>query len=249
MAWYTINHSCGHSTEVQLYGKTDERESRIRWMEQGTCPKCYGEKMRKEEAEKPLELQIDCEPFEQMIILHFHGDTMPVKEEIKAIGYRWDEMPMHGFFGSLDTKKPLKVWNKVIQIDGLEKALKEAEALNPKITNKITDLDKAAYMKIYQENQRKKAEADKRKQEKQEDISKLTKPDAPGKLRGHKWNGRIYGKADNYSVFLDNERMNITNEEAAEIESYQAAKEAYDQKVKEIEKSQYKAKGRNNETI
>jgi hypothetical protein len=205
-------------------------------MEKGVCPKCYGEQKRKEEAEKPLELQIDCEPFEQRIILHFHGDTMPVKNEIKAIGYRWDEMPMHGFFGSINATKPLKAWNKVVSMDGLEKALKEAEALNPKITNNITDLDKAAYMKIYQENQRKKAEADKRKQEKQEAISKLTKPDVPGKLRGHRWNGKIYGKADNYSVFLDNERVSITNVEAAEIESYQEAKEAYDQKVKEIEK-------------
>lgn len=38
---YTINPSCGHEFETQLYGKNSERERRIEWLERGVCPECY----------------------------------------------------------------------------------------------------------------------------------------------------------------------------------------------------------------
>lgn len=39
---YTVTYSCGHTHEVQLYGKTADRERKIKWMEeQAVCPDCY----------------------------------------------------------------------------------------------------------------------------------------------------------------------------------------------------------------
>lgn len=42
MAKYTINYSCGHTGELQLYGKYKDRENKIEWLErEGLCPECY----------------------------------------------------------------------------------------------------------------------------------------------------------------------------------------------------------------
>lgn len=61
MAWYTINHCCGHTSEVQLYGPGKNREWRISQMEQELCPECQAaEYARKsaEAAEKAKEMEL-----------------------------------------------------------------------------------------------------------------------------------------------------------------------------------------------
>lgn len=40
MAQYTINYSCGHKGIVNLFGKYDERERKIAWLERQECPEC-----------------------------------------------------------------------------------------------------------------------------------------------------------------------------------------------------------------
>ena len=40
MAWNTINYTCGHTEEKQLYGKMTERERKIGWAEKGVCWEC-----------------------------------------------------------------------------------------------------------------------------------------------------------------------------------------------------------------
>jgi len=42
MAKTTINHSCGHSQVVELYGSLADRERKIKWLErEGLCSACY----------------------------------------------------------------------------------------------------------------------------------------------------------------------------------------------------------------
>lgn len=52
MAKYEINHTCGHTETVQLFGKCSERERKIEWMERQECPECR----RKHEAEKAAKI-------------------------------------------------------------------------------------------------------------------------------------------------------------------------------------------------
>lgn len=40
MAQYTYTHTCGHTGEVTLYGKSDERQARIARLEREDCPAC-----------------------------------------------------------------------------------------------------------------------------------------------------------------------------------------------------------------
>ena len=54
---YDITYSCGHAGTVELYGKTSERESKIRWYETtAVCPECY-----KKQQEAAAETTTKCE--------------------------------------------------------------------------------------------------------------------------------------------------------------------------------------------
>nr|DAO36047.1 MAG TPA: hypothetical protein [Caudoviricetes sp.] len=56
---YDVTYTCGHIATIQLYGKTSEREERIKWLEDNcVCPECYKaqkEAERKAENEKAAE--------------------------------------------------------------------------------------------------------------------------------------------------------------------------------------------------
>lgn len=50
---YDITYSCGHAGTVELYGKTSECESKMRWYETtAVCPECY--KKQQEEAAETI---------------------------------------------------------------------------------------------------------------------------------------------------------------------------------------------------
>jgi hypothetical protein len=40
---YWVKRSCGHEEQVDLYGKTSERENKIKWMESKLCKACYNQ--------------------------------------------------------------------------------------------------------------------------------------------------------------------------------------------------------------
>ena len=48
MAHYDVGYACGHSQEVELFGKTSARYEKIEWMERGLCPDCYRAKKQEE---------------------------------------------------------------------------------------------------------------------------------------------------------------------------------------------------------
>ena len=59
---YDVTYTCGHVATIQLYGKTAERESRIKYLEGNcVCPECYKAKMeakREAENEKAAEAAV-----------------------------------------------------------------------------------------------------------------------------------------------------------------------------------------------
>lgn len=48
MAKYYVKHACGHEVQVDLFGKTADRENKIAWLETTLCPECYA----REQAQK-----------------------------------------------------------------------------------------------------------------------------------------------------------------------------------------------------
>ena len=50
MAKYTITHTCGHTEEIQLFGKMEDRERKIKWLESQECDGCRKAKANAEAA-------------------------------------------------------------------------------------------------------------------------------------------------------------------------------------------------------
>lgn len=56
---YDVTFSCGHTAQVDLAGKVDDRYARIEyWQENGLCPACYREKKKAEDAGKYDEIRM-----------------------------------------------------------------------------------------------------------------------------------------------------------------------------------------------
>ena len=53
---YDVTYSCGHTATVELFGKTEDRERKLHWMEtDGMCPDCYRECQCEENSRKVRE--------------------------------------------------------------------------------------------------------------------------------------------------------------------------------------------------
>lgn len=49
---YDVTFSCGHTEEIQIYGKAEERERKIKYFgKSGLCPECYKKKMKEDSRE------------------------------------------------------------------------------------------------------------------------------------------------------------------------------------------------------
>lgn len=61
MAKYEVTYSCGHTDTVQIYGKNEERERELKWMENSLCPECYKKWKREDNKQKVQEILGDIE--------------------------------------------------------------------------------------------------------------------------------------------------------------------------------------------
>ena len=64
----------------------------------------------------------------------------------------------------------------------------------------------------------------------------LEKPKAPEKIRGKRWNQKIYGKSKNFSIYLDSVKTMVTDDEAKELEKYLIEKAEYNEKIQVLKK-------------
>ena len=53
---YTITHKCGHNEVINLYGKTEERNKKIKKLEEEICNECYEKILEKEDQAKKYPL-------------------------------------------------------------------------------------------------------------------------------------------------------------------------------------------------
>lgn len=244
MAKYEINHTCGHTRTVQLFGKMVEREHKIEWMESQECPQCWGAKKREEEAKKPITATIQTNGLDTdtegnvLAEIILTGGTINKKDEIKAMGYCWGEA-RGGIMDMLSTSSPQKAWIKVVPMKQMmsdktnplpEEGIKiknELQQLEAKIINKISPLD----AKFAKDKLIAKEKADKA-------VAELVKPKRPycvyKETKGI-WNGKIYGN-DKYGhkVYINGKEYPKTKEEAEEIKAYINAKEKYNAEINKI---------------
>ena len=120
-----IHYACGHGEgQVEVYGTSKERARRTEWLEQHrVCPDCWHKQKLAEAAKEGLRYgaKIFMIPGSGCFTVmgYFHGDTMPHKDEIKALGYRWGEArEASGLMGFFARSVP-KYWHKVVEIPAI----------------------------------------------------------------------------------------------------------------------------------
>lgn len=58
MSKYTVEHSCGHSEDHQIYGKVSERDGKAEWLAGRLCGDCYRAAKRADETAKAAEASV-----------------------------------------------------------------------------------------------------------------------------------------------------------------------------------------------
>lgn len=251
--------TCGSEfvKEKKCYNRR-EADDWEKWAESNLreCPSCYYKRMAAEERAKPFSIKVKLDITTPAFVFTAAGDSYPHKDDLKEIGYRYGDEPASGFFGLLSTKRPRKVWYKVVkldvdarEVDDLMKAVKEevdkAVFIGAEFINEITEVDYAAclhYNEIKRKDEEKraakKAEEESKEAEIQEKIKAaidaIEKPERPACLPTGKWNKTIYGKRT-YSIYVDGEKIDITKEQKEEIESWLKAMEEYKKEKERIE--------------
>lgn len=221
---YTVRFSCGHEGVVELFGKNCERERKLAYFQDcGMCPDCY-KKSKQEEAEKEslvvhvsAEADINSEGM-PLFTIWISGNTKPVKDEIKQAGFRWGEY-IHDVFA-----QPTYAWQVTVSQESIEDYVARAIAIGAEYSddNNYMDSVNARIAKDAAEKWHRVHDG-------------ITKPKAPEKLKGHKWNNKVYGKKGSFRVYLDGAETFLTDEEAEIIKEYVAAKENYRKALAEAE--------------
>lgn len=225
---------CGNQfTKTATKYNRREADSWEEWAVQNydLCPTCWGAEQRRKEAEQPLTLEVFIDPYSQQIILMFTGNTKPVKDQINSLGYFWGQKPSTGIFGVLDSSTRY-VWSKIISNpDDLKKEFDAAKILNPVLKNNITSVDLAMYAQVHTEKQAKEDAIN-------AEIAKLAKPERPTAmdLIHGRWNGKIYGKSGNKTVYLNDNKTSLSDEDAEAIEKYCSERKKYNDVVNEIKR-------------
>lgn len=229
MAKYEVTFNCGHTETVELVGPGKERERKMRNMAHfRMCSECY-KKQKEEEQSKEIVVKFSAEPLPSLdedgdivFCLWLFGNTKSNKDIIKEMGYKWGKRPSGVVSGEFCWYKKIKEQWLNDEKDRIMKTFQNAECV------KLPNFQFACY------------ETAKRKKEKYQEglkqISQLSKPDCPELISDQKWNGKIYGRAGRYSIYLDGEKTVISDQEAEELRIYLEEEEEYKEAVMEIRK-------------
>lgn len=231
---YTITMSCGHEERIELFGTTKERDRKIEYFRsEGLCKECYKKKMQ-EEAEKEgfnfnasVLPYIDNEDGSMLLSVWFSGNTKPYKEEIKSLGgYSWSarDSSLDGYTYSISM-----CWNKIIKLNEWKDEIEKAESIGANNIVKENDLFETAHYQIALKQQKK-------WNKKKDEIESIEKPIVPEILKNCKWNQTIYGRSGNYTIYLDGNKVFITDYQKEEIEKYLKLKKEYKNKIESINK-------------
>lgn len=232
MAKYIVGYSCGHGThEVQLVGKETERERKIEWMETSmSCPECF--KAEQERKNKAMGIVVSfgttINPESTKIAVSVVGDTTPIKETLKELGYKYGELlGGRGIMGLFDTTKAPWGWQKFIEFVDLQAAAAEVDTLikPKKIINNVSALD----IEVLKMALAGKAEREAVEEIKKEKINSIEKPIRPACYPTGRWNGTIYS---GNRVYVDNKEVKMSAEDAEEIKKHQVATKKYQEAVK-----------------
>lgn len=244
MAKYTITFSCGHTELRELYGPHKERNRKIEYFkEQGLCSECYKEHLKrekeqrrelkaKEEAKLPLVCMMSCldklsKSNKIQWLLWFDGNVINNEKTIKSLGYKNELIAIEAPCKCITMVQPgifgyfwQKTFTKEERIEEEKKSIKE---VFPDVVFKEYEYSQ----KIYEEAQNKSNVF----QEIQGRMDAIPKPEKPEILDRGYWNEKVYGTERKYTIYLDDEKVRISDEEAKALKQYAKEKAAYEELI------------------
>lgn len=194
------------------------------------CTACYTARKAAEreaaaaaEAELPLTLHMTGYPDRRdtPVVLFFGGDTVPRKDDIKALGYRWafaDDYITYGY----SVRRGERKWIKVVPQEDAISEIERAKALGAAIDSRFISMEHLA-----------KQAADKSERVAAAEASGITEPVKPACYPAGRWNGKIYGTAAyGYRIYVDNAEVQINDEDASELRAYAEARREWEHAIK-----------------
>lgn len=265
MAQYSVTFGCGHKGIVNLIGKHSERECKLKYYEEyGMCSDCYRKQKEKEREDAEvraiqrvlnnnMKLFVYAEflPYtdddEIKVFIYVDGlsyETDLIKDNVNGIQ---DKYTAAGFLYQNPegrVKDDKKCWGKVVSQGEISETL---HLLGNCGCCEFLDIDycKRAEEAIFTELNIKER-AEKLHESYLKHMKRLGKwksevPEQPDILAGKYWNGTIYGKAQK-SIYLDNIKTVITDEDAEMIEEWKKARSKY-LEVREVVKNELRTIG------
>lgn len=140
---------CTCKTCGSVFEKTEEKRNRAecdnweQWAQEhfDECPACYGRRMRENEKNTPVYVEMTATPYAKDFNFILRGNTYPFKESAKQMGFRWTEEPVSGTFGMLSFKAPRKAWVYICKEDGLEEIFNKIADAKLEIKSNISNFD------------------------------------------------------------------------------------------------------------
>ena len=244
MAVAKVECTCEYCGEKFFKKKTcynrKEADSWEEWAKKAftECPECYGKRVKEEEAKKPLTITLELDVLTPALIFTASGNTLENKDTLKAAGYHWDYAEEGGLFGGLFSN-PRRAWQKRVKL----KAVLDSEEAPEEIVQAFREMDElGAVKKIGYSDadlamvKNRLLDIKKTEAAKQEELNKLQKPERPECLPKGRWNEKIYGSANGYSIYVDGDKIVITADQKKELENWLDSWETYNKAVAEIEK-------------
>lgn len=136
MAKYEFNYACNHGKgTITLFGKGDQRRSKLAWHEQHTvCPECYRRKKLAEDAAAEqravLKMRVGKVPYFSLVL---YGKTYENKELLKSLGFRWEDDHDTALQALLGSKSPQKAWQKVFPAANMDELVLELNNIGKEI--------------------------------------------------------------------------------------------------------------------
>lgn len=104
------------------------------------CPSCYAARRAEEQAHHQLMLRMDdyMGGLDEQFVLFFDGDTLPHKDDIKALGYKWSIAGEYAC--SVYTfERGARRWVKTVSQEDVYDEIERAKAIGAAIDSKIFD--------------------------------------------------------------------------------------------------------------
>lgn len=200
------------------------------------CPNCFAARMRAEEEATPVTATVKIDPMFQVMYIQLSGNTRPVKDKIKELGFKWTELNEGGVLGFISVSRPKLGWQYQVSGDvntasaSIRGKIAELREAFPELVevNGTSDVDFAAYLRVSQANAGKRDELESK-------LAELgPRPEKPECIPAGRWNGKLYGRSGRYSIYVDNAKIDLNDADGDAVAQYISARDDYEAKAAKI---------------